>query len=124
MRAHTITTTTRQSRKALLELIEVRPAHPDDERALTRLAQLDSARVPSAPLLLALEGGELRAALSLATGTAIADPFAQTASLVELLHARAAPPHRRRTTRSAFRRIAVALRMIGRRGRATSESSA
>src|SRR5215218_3248220 len=124
MRAHTITTTTEQSRDALLDLIEVRPAHPDDERALTRLAQLDSARVPSAPLLVAFEGGELRAALSLTTGTAIADPFVPTAWLVEVLRARAAPAHRGRTTRSAFRRIAVAVRVIGRRGGATSESSA
>ena len=124
MRAHTITTTTRPRGKALLDLIEVRPAHPDDERGLTRLAQLDSARVPPAPLLLAFEGGELRAALSLTTGTAIADPFAPTVWLVELLRARAAPPHRRRTARSEFRRIAAAVRMIGRRGRATAESRA
>jgi hypothetical protein len=123
MRAHTITTTTRPRRKAR-DLIEVRPAHPDDERGLTRLAQLDSARVPPAPLLLAFEGGELRAALSLTTGTAIADPFAPTAWLVELLHARVAAPHGRRTTPSELRRIAAAVRMIGRRGRATAESRA
>ena len=51
--------------------IELRPAHPDDKRALTRRGQLDSARAP--PLLVALQGGELRAAISLATGAAIAD---------------------------------------------------
>jgi hypothetical protein len=108
----------------LTDLIEVRPGHPDDERALIRLAQLDSARVPPAPRLLAFEGGELRAAISLATGAAIADPFAATAWLVELLRARAAPPHRRRTARSVFRPIRAAGRMIGRRGRATAESGA
>jgi hypothetical protein len=87
------------------DTIEIRPARPDDERALTRLGQLDSARVPPAPLVLAVEGGELRAAISLATGAAIADPFAPTARLVELLRTQAAPPKRRPETRSGFRLI-------------------
>ena len=89
--------------------IEIRPAHAGDERALTRLAQLDSARVPPAPLLLAFEGGELRAAVSLAAGAAIADPFAPTARLIELLRTQAAPRPRRPPTRSRLpliRRIA------------------
>jgi hypothetical protein len=89
----------------LQNMIEIRPAHPDDERALTRLGQLDSARVPPAPLLLALKGGELRAAISLATGAAIADPFAHTAQLVELLRTRAAPTQERPPTRSGLPRI-------------------
>lgn len=89
----------------LVKTIEIRPWHPDDERALTRLGQLDSARVPPAPLLLALKGGELRAAISLATGTAIADPFAHTAQLVELLRTRAAPAQQRPSARSAVTRI-------------------
>jgi hypothetical protein len=91
--------------------IEIRPAHAGDERALTRLGQLDSARVPPAPLLLALEGGELRAALSLATGAAIADPFAPSARLVEVLRTQAAPRSRRPSRRSRLaliRRHAVA----------------
>ena len=52
--------------------IELRPAHPDDKRALTRLGS-STPRVPPAPLLVVLRGGELRAAISLATGAAIAD---------------------------------------------------
>lgn len=93
------------------DTIEIRPARPDDERALTRLGQLDSARVPAAPLLIAVEGGELRAAISLATGTVIADPFAPTARLVEHLRTHAAPAQRRPGTRSRlrlFRRPATA----------------
>jgi hypothetical protein len=82
------------------DTIEIRPAHPDDERALTRLGQLDSARVPPAPLLLAFEGGELRAAMSLTSGAAIADPFAPTARLLELLRTQAAPQQRRPPRRS------------------------
>jgi hypothetical protein len=65
--------------------IEIRPASARDERAVRRLGHLDTTPVPPAPLLLALEGGELRAALSLSTGEAIANPFSHTARLVELL---------------------------------------
>jgi hypothetical protein len=91
--------------RSLVANVEIRMAHPDDERALTRLAQLDSARVPPAPLLIGVQGGELRAAISLATGAAIADPFAPTARLVELLRAHAAPTQQRPSTRSGFRLI-------------------
>jgi hypothetical protein len=69
--------------------IVIRPDRPGDRRALARLAGLDSASVPRSPLLLAEMGGELRAALSLADGAAIADPFHRTASLVSLLTVRA-----------------------------------
>jgi hypothetical protein len=105
----------------LSDLVEVRPAHPDDQRALTRLSQLDSARVPVEPLLLAFQAGELRAALSLTTGVAIADPFAPTGWLVELLRARAAPPQRHPTRWSDFPAV---VRMIGRRMGVTAESRA
>ena len=87
------------------DTIEIRPARPDDEGALIRLGQLDSASVPAEPLLLAFEGGKLRAAISPATGEAVADPFAPTARLVELLRTQATPPHRRLKTRSRFRLI-------------------
>jgi hypothetical protein len=69
--------------------ITVRPAYADDDRALLRLAALDSARPPVAPALLAEVDGELRAALSLADGRAIADPFHHTAGLVALLRCHA-----------------------------------
>ena len=82
--------------------IEIRPERPDDGPALTRLGQLDSACVPPAPLLLGVEGGQLRAAISLATGEAIADPFVPTARLVELLRTQAAPPRQRSSERSRF----------------------
>ena len=84
------------------DTIEIRPSRPGDERALIRLAQRDSAPVPSRPLLLAFEGGTLRAALSPATGVAIADPFAPTARLVELLRTQASPARRRPKARSLF----------------------
>jgi hypothetical protein len=69
--------------------ITIRLAYADDEVPLERLAQLDSARVPSRPLLLAEVDGQLRAALSLEDDTVIADPFSHTQHLVSLLRARA-----------------------------------
>ncbi|MEA2146150.1 MAG: hypothetical protein QOG59_1737 [Solirubrobacteraceae bacterium] len=81
---------------ALIEPITVRAAYADDETALMRLAALDSAPVPAAPLLVAEVAGELRAALSLTDGTTIADPFHYTALHLELLRARAAMQRRPR----------------------------
>ena len=69
--------------------VTLRYAYADDHEALVRLAALDSAAPPPAPLLLAEVDGELRAALSLADGTSIADPFHPTVALVSLLQARA-----------------------------------
>jgi hypothetical protein len=75
---------------ASLEPITVRPAYAEDECALARLAALDSAPVPAAPLLVAEVDGELRAALSLWDGAVIADPFHLTTLHLDLLRARAA----------------------------------
>jgi hypothetical protein len=70
-----------------LSSITIRPGYADDERALNRLAALDSASVPPAPLVLAEVDGHLSAALSLRDGSVIADPFRPTADLVALLRA-------------------------------------
>ncbi|HEV3391121.1 MAG TPA: hypothetical protein VG057_19010 [Solirubrobacteraceae bacterium] len=70
--------------------IVIRPNRAADDRALARLAGLDSASVPAEPLLVAEAGDELRAALSLRDGAVIADPFHRTAQLVTLLQTRAA----------------------------------
>lgn len=69
--------------------VTLRFGFPDDAASLARLAELDSARPPADPVLLAEVGGELRAALSLRDGAVIAEPFHSTAALVELLRARA-----------------------------------
>ncbi len=70
--------------------VSLRPAFPDDEHALARLAALDSTTAPTRPALVAEQDGELRAAIGLRDGRVIADPFSPTAGLVELLclHAR------------------------------------
>jgi hypothetical protein len=69
--------------------ITLRVARQEDTESLARLAELDSARSPARPVLLAEVGGELGAALSLSDGAVIADPFRPTARLVYLLRARA-----------------------------------
>lgn len=68
--------------------VTLRPAFPDDEQAIARLAALDSRPTPPPPLLLAEIDGEPWAALSLKTGTTIADPFRPTAALLDLLRRR------------------------------------
>jgi hypothetical protein len=66
--------------------VTIRPAYADDQLALMRLAALDSAEVPSGPLMVAEVDGELRAAVALESLAVIADPFHLTSDLVELLH--------------------------------------
>jgi hypothetical protein len=65
--------------------ITIRAADPEDVVALRRLAQRDSRPVPEGELLIALVGGETRAAISLARGETIADPFHRTEELVGML---------------------------------------
>ena len=67
--------------------VAVRCAFPDDWNALERLAELDGVHLPHGPMLLAEVDDELRAALCLADGTVLADPFYRTA---EILRERAA----------------------------------
>jgi hypothetical protein len=65
--------------------ILIRAATPADGPVLSRLAALDSASVPFGPTLIAELDGEARAALALRDNSVVADPFARTAELVELL---------------------------------------
>lgn len=89
--SYTATTTTATA-PSPLETVTIRMATSADAAALTRLAELDSARPPAAeaPLMLLAEvDGELRAAVPLDGGRAIADPFRRTAELVAILSERA-----------------------------------
>jgi hypothetical protein len=72
-----------------VEGVVIREATAADRAALARLAELDSARPPAGPVLVAEAGGELRAAISTADGQLIADPWQITADLVEVLGIRA-----------------------------------
>jgi hypothetical protein len=67
----------------------IRAAGDSDGFAIHRLAALDSSRPPSGDVLVAEVGDELWAAVEVATGTAVADPFRPSGELVELLRVRA-----------------------------------
>lgn len=65
--------------------VTIRMARPADAPALHELEELDSNRLADGDVLVAEVDGELQAARSLESGTAVADPFRPTAGLVELL---------------------------------------
>lgn len=71
------------------EPLLIREATEHDRAALLRLAQRDTEQIPAGRMLVAETGGELRAAVEIESGHAIADPFRRTADLVGLLRARA-----------------------------------
>jgi len=76
-----------------LDAVTIRRAGADDERALQRLADLDSTRVPDGPVLMAEIGGEPVAAISVISGESFADPFVPTQELRRLLELRASQLH-------------------------------
>jgi hypothetical protein len=68
--------------------VTIRLSTAEDRDAILRLAALDGRQAPAGEMLLATVDGDLRAALPLAGGEAVADPFHPTAALVELLRVR------------------------------------
>jgi hypothetical protein len=73
----------------LRDPVTVRFAAPDDARELERIADLDSASLPADPLLIGERAGQPIAALSLADGALVANPFVASADVVALLRLRA-----------------------------------
>ncbi len=69
--------------------VTVRLARSSDTRQLFSLAALDSASVPQGDVVVAESEGRIVAALPLAGGPAIADPFHRTVALVQMLELRA-----------------------------------
>ena len=69
----------------MTDAITITHSTPADSEDVWRLALLDDRRAPVGPALLAYVDGELRAAVGLVDGRAIADPFHRTAELVEIL---------------------------------------
>jgi hypothetical protein len=88
----------------------LRPATSVDAADLERLAALDSAEPLEGQVLVAYAAGDLRAALDVDTGRAVADPFYPSAELVELLRAATHDGRRRRSPRrrARLRRPAIA----------------
>ena len=86
----------REARKARIpeqpgenERVTVRALRAPDVEPLRVLAALDSRHLPTGPVLVAEQDGELLAALPLDGGRAIADPFRRTSDVVALLELRA-----------------------------------
>lgn len=94
------------------DAVVLRSAGHADGAALRALAALDDAAPLSGAVLVAEQGGALRAAISLHSGRAVADPFHRTADLVALLRARAdllaGEPRRGRRAMRLLRRPARA----------------
>jgi len=70
--------------------IAIRRATAADRPVLERLAALDSAHVPAGDVLIGDTAGEPVAAVAIADGRVVADPFRPTADLVAVLVLRAA----------------------------------
>lgn len=68
--------------------ISIRSATAADTRAIWRLAALDCRRAPAGDVLLAESDGRLVAAVAVAGGPAVADPFQFTAEAVAMLELR------------------------------------
>jgi hypothetical protein len=111
------------------EQVTIRSAYPDDGGALRALAALDSSNPIVQPALVAEAGGEIRAALSLADGSVVADPFVSTEHLVVLLQVHAAQIaepiwNGGRRSRSAAAAAAAVWRALAPRDRGLSPSPA
>jgi hypothetical protein len=65
--------------------VTLRLAEAADAAGLEGLAELDSSPLPPGPHLVAERDRRMEAAISLATGEMVADPFRRTAELCELL---------------------------------------
>jgi|SRR5215204_5382472 len=91
--------------------LKFRAATHDDDPDLLRLARLDSrGRPPAGKVIVAIDRGELVAAMAVETGDTIADPFRATAPIVALLRVRAAQlrtpkPRSQPTTVLSLRRL-------------------
>jgi hypothetical protein len=84
----------------MTEPIIIRRSTNEDRHAIVELAALDSREAPRGGALLAFISTDLRAALPLDGGEAIADPFHHTAELVDLLRVRARQELQRRDRRA------------------------
>ena len=74
--------------------LTIRRAAAADEPAIARLAALDEDELPLGERLIAEVAGRPVAALELRSGATVADPFAPTSAVVELLGLRAAQVRR------------------------------
>lgn len=85
--------------------IVVRQASPNDQRALVRLAALDSSEQLAGDALIGELASGPVAALSLRDGRVVADPFVPTGQVVQLLRLRAYQIDVPRGARRALRKL-------------------
>ena len=71
------------------EPVLMRRATSADNARVWELARLDNKRMPAGPHLVAEVSGEIVAAVSLTSGTVVADPFRRTSDAVAMLELRA-----------------------------------
>jgi hypothetical protein len=101
-----------QHRRAAWEQpVTLRLADRGDGAALDRLGELESHHLPPGPHLVAERDGRIAAAISLATGELVADPFHRTAELCELLRCHAGAV-RVRTERSSASPLAPRPKLV------------
>jgi hypothetical protein len=98
-------------RTAWEQPVTLRLASRDDGAALERLGELDTRPLPPGPHLVAERDGRVAAAISLATGELIADPFRRTAELCDLLRCHAGDA-RVRAERSSTAPLAARPRLV------------
>jgi hypothetical protein len=89
----------------------IRFATEADDAAVRRIAELDSQRPLTGPVLLAEAGDTAVAAISLADGRIIADPFRQTLNAVAALRVRAGAMQAAEHTPSLAARMRAAVRV-------------
>jgi hypothetical protein len=94
--------------------LQIRRATQADRTAVERLAALDTARPVGGETLVAEVDGEVRAALPMALGRVIADPFQPTAHLAALLELRARQLDGESRPRRARRLLVQAVPALGR----------
>jgi hypothetical protein len=80
--------TRRRGSRTVSQSLVIRKASSEDSGRVERLAILDSAPVPSGPVLVAEQDGMLVAAVPLGGGRSIADPFVPSSDVVSLLELR------------------------------------
>jgi hypothetical protein len=93
----------RTRREPEVEPVAIRHAVPADRDTIERLAALDSAEVPTGEILIAEVAGEPRAAIDVAGGRTVADPFQRTRHAVEQLTSRSAELRKAATPRRRLR---------------------
>jgi hypothetical protein len=87
--------------------VVMRAARGSDGDALARLAALDSKRAPRGEILVAEVDGALHAAIQVADGAVLADPFVPTAGLIALLELRAGRAKRQSARRGLAERLGL-----------------